>query len=603
MSSEQHIPQTLVATSQPPNARIGDDWFDPSTNALYKLLVLNGTAVQWVQISTGASSVSSSALTSVPTLQQVTDAGASTTNSISVGGTTSTFGALPSYQSAAALTSSKVIVYDNVIGTQINLVGDGVAAGFRASRFSNDASGVTNGFLKYRGTYASPLAAASGDNTGALNFQAYGGASTYITSSIQGNVETYTADNNLSGNLIFYTRPDGVGAVTAIRMTIGSTGIVTVSSTVTSVSTQSGALVVSGGVGVGGNIYSGGNIVVGSGSTGTTATITTPQTELTLGQTGDLFGPTYLRMQNRTGQNGPLFDASSSTVALVDFGFKTANAQRNIRFETRGVGFSYITGGDGYEFQIGSAASPTLVTNNIQVLVNTTTTSISTATGALVVGGGAGIGGSLFVGGIVSATNITLKNSSAGITNLFTSTVAPTVDQLTISNVGFPAVTAGVSSLQINYVGGAAAVEASASRIDLTPGTTTGGTWNGFRTVVDTDATTGVTLNGLKLDTIATPGAGTSNAIYVGTGWDSILNYNGTVVISGTNGAIHTGTVISGFQSSVSTNTGALQVSGGIGVNGSVYTGTRIGWTSATNVSAVYQIFNSANNSLDTVFG
>jgi hypothetical protein len=48
-----------------------------------------------------------------------------------------------------------------------------------------------------------------------------------------------------------------------------------------------------------------------------------------------------------------------------------------------------------------------------------------------------------------------------------------------------------------------------------------------------TAAGTGVTANGLKFDN-KTNGTGTSNMIYSGTGYDNILNYNGTPVINGT---------------------------------------------------------------------
>lgn len=54
---------------------------------------------------------------------------------------------------------------------------------------------------------------------------------------------------------------------------------------------------------------------------------------------------------------------------------------------------------------------------------------------------------------------------------------------------------------------------------------------------------------------------------------------------------------------SVSTTTGALQiVNGGIGVGDSVYVKNRVGFVNASNVSAVYQVYNAATNSLDTVF-
>jgi hypothetical protein len=58
-----------------------------------------------------------------------------------------------------------------------------------------------------------------------------------------------------------------------------------------------------------------------------------------------------------------------------------------------------------------------------------------------------------------------------------------------------------------------------------------------------------------------------------------------------------------GTPSAISTTTGALQiVNGGVGVGGSVYVQNRVGFVNASNVSAVYQVYNAATNSLDTVF-
>jgi hypothetical protein len=58
-------------------------------------------------------------------------------------------------------------------------------------------------------------------------------------------------------------------------------------------------------------------------------------------------------------------------------------------------------------------------------------------------------------------------------------------------------------------------------------------------------------------------------------------------------------------SNSTSTTTGAIVVSnvGGIGVGGSVYVGNRVGFVDKTNVSRVYQVYNTVTNSLDTVFG
>jgi hypothetical protein len=70
------------------------------------------------------------------------------------------------------------------------------------------------------------------------------------------------------------------------------------------------------------------------------------------------------------------------------------------------------------------------------------------------------------------------------------------------------------------------------------------------------------------------------------------------------NGLVVTTTAtILGTTSATSTTTGALQVAGGAGIGGSVYVGNRVGFVNTGNVSVVYQFYNSATGSLDTVFG
>lgn len=98
---------------------------------------------------------------------------------------------------------------------------------------------------------------------------------------------------------------------------------------------------------------------------------------------------------------------------------------------------------------------------------------------------------------------------------------APTADMLTIDNSIQPTVTDGVSGVAVNYAGGAAAVEGSGIRVDYTPGSTSGGTWNGLHIIANaTGPASGVTANGIKLQGPTTPGAGTEVAVAVGTGWD-----------------------------------------------------------------------------------
>ena len=48
---------------------------------------------------------------------------------------------------------------------------------------------------------------------------------------------------------------------------------------------------------------------------------------------------------------------------------------------------------------------------------------------------------------------------------------------------------------------------------------------------------------------------------------------------------------------------GALQITGGVGIYGNIYTGGVIGISNSANVSVVYQYYNLTTDSLDTVFG
>jgi len=73
------------------------------------------------------------------------------------------------------------------------------------------------------------------------------------------------------------------------------------------------------------------------------------------------------------------------------------------------------------------------------------------------------------------------------------------------------------------------------------------------------------------------------------------LDVGGTAKISGI-------TNITNITTSSNTSTGALQVAGGVGVGDSIYIKNRVGFVNASNVSRVYQVYNSVTDSLDTVF-
>ncbi len=89
-------------------------------------------------------------------------------------------------------------------------------------------------------------------------------------------------------------------------------------------------LQVTGGIKSTGNITVAGNIALTSAGT----SVSSAGTELVMEQTGDMYGATRLRLQNRNGANGALFENAS--LDLVDFGFKpSSGAQSNLRLEHR----------------------------------------------------------------------------------------------------------------------------------------------------------------------------------------------------------------------------------------------------------------------------
>ena len=103
------------------------------------------------------------------------------------------------------------------------------------------------------------------------------------------------------------------------------------------------------------------NLTIGSATTGTVYA----NKELVMRQDGDTYGSSLLRLRNRTGENGAIFETTDDSITLVDFIFKTYANQRNIRYESRGTSTFLGTP----EFQIGSAADPTLCIDDTGILV------------------------------------------------------------------------------------------------------------------------------------------------------------------------------------------------------------------------------------------
>jgi hypothetical protein len=118
-------------------------------------------------------------------------------------------------------------VYSSTDAAVISLDGEGQNSNLRVTRYSNDTTAPLNSLRKSRGTLLSPTAVASGDVMGSYNFNAYGGSNFRILSQINGTVDTYVSDTNISSFLTFTTTPAGsVTPQERVRITsAGNVGI------------------------------------------------------------------------------------------------------------------------------------------------------------------------------------------------------------------------------------------------------------------------------------------------------------------------------------------------------------------------------------------
>ena len=214
-----------------------------------------------------------------------------------------------------------------------------------------------------------------------------------------------------------------------------------VPSTLSSTTTSSGALVVSGGVGVAGAINAGGNIVL------------SPASVAASGEVGNL------RIADSSNTNRKLFFGLDNTVSPNGVGYiqSTLTGTTTIPLQLQPLGGSLSVGNSG-----------TVVT------LNGTTASTSTSSGALVVSGGVGVAGALYVGSATESTSNTtgglvvsgglglalnlnmggrlfINNTGASNGTLSAAGMVATfgADNLAFGVKGFPSATAGSRYIQL----------------------------------------------------------------------------------------------------------------------------------------------------------
>ena len=126
---------------------------------------------------------------------------------------------------AYSTSSTATIFSEGVgVGATVQAISSGAAANLFVGRYDNSPNGPTVVIRKGRGTRASQTAVQTGDNLGGINYQGFCGTTTRTLSQITSWVENYTADDNVSSDLRFITRPTGAGAALTERFRIYSDG-------------------------------------------------------------------------------------------------------------------------------------------------------------------------------------------------------------------------------------------------------------------------------------------------------------------------------------------------------------------------------------------
>jgi hypothetical protein len=293
--------------------------------------------------------------------------------------------------------------------------------------------------------------------------------------------------------------------------------------------------------------------------------------------------------------------------------------------------FNYDGGTDGLFFFSNRASTATGITtfsstnttllsiyNSGTVLVSGTTNATSSTTGVFQVKGGVGIvkdlyvGGNIYSTGQISATggvDVTpaTPTTIGGVYAYTTSTGANTAVGYNAGNVtatGANNIAVGATALFFNTVG-SSNVAIGASTLYLN--NSSNNIAVGYCALYNS---TGYNNVGLGYAAGAAITTGNGNVILGANTGSTIAALSNNIIISDGSGNIRltanqTGLVnVPSTLGSVSTTTGALTVAGGVGVANNVYVGNRVGWVSSTtNISAVYQVYNPATNSLDTIFG
>jgi hypothetical protein len=425
--------------------------------------------------------------------------------------------------------------------------------------------------------------------------------------------------------------------------------ITTIKNATQTTSTNTGALLVWGGVGIGGGMFVGGTVTatnfVGNFSgvantatnlaggatnslpyqtnTGTTAFIAIGSSGYFLQSNGPSVAPSWTALSGVTagsattatnlaggttgaipyqsttgtttfigiGNTGTLLQSNGTTatwantatmsVGLAVTATNIANGQAGqLHYQTAPGVTAFISTGTIGNVAVSSGINGIAYQNTLTL--TGTTVSASTTTGALTVAGGVGVGGSLYASNLYDSDNrVVTRVTPNGSTYIGIDTITSvgTATTFTVKNLGVQ------QNIGTTFIG----VSTSTGSVYIT---NLGVQQNIGTTYIGVSTSTGsVYITNLGVQTLT---AGTDTAVTSNTGTITVWNTSTLQTVTGRGATTNQAISITNSTASTSTNTGALQVIGGVGIGGGLY----VGGTITGTVTTATNLAGGATNSL-----